>query len=320
MYNIYVTSSQGVPGDARTSVGEGIGSANVIGLESGDTYHVYVSAANERGESDLAYGGSVIPTVQWFNNSRWNVLISVGLFTLFLIWYVLGARRGKEYFIRRMAGLEAVDEAIGRATEMGKPILYIPGISTMDDVATIASMSILSRVAKKSAQYETRIIVPNRDPIVTPVAQEVVKEACMAAGRPDRFFEEDIYYVTYSQFGYAAAVDGIMVREKPATNFLLGMFYAESLILAETGASTGAIQIAGTDAVTQLPFFIAACDYTLIGEELYAASAYLSREPKLLGSLKAQDMAKLLIVVSIFAGGILTSLGWAVQRYFAAGS
>ena len=67
-----------------------------------------------------------------------------------------------------------------------------------------------------------------------------------------------------------------------------------------------------------LPFFIAACDYTLIGEELYAASAYLSREPKLLGSLKAQDLAKLLIVICIFGGAVLTSLGWAVQRYFAA--
>ena len=78
-------------------------------------------------------------------------------------------------------------------------------------------------------------------------------------------------------------LDGIMVRERPATVFLLGMFYAESLILAETANSVGAIQIAGTDASSQLPFFIAACDYTLIGEELYAASAYMSREPLLLG-------------------------------------
>jgi len=65
-----------------------------------------------------------------------------------------------------------------------------------------------------------------------------------------------------------------MLREKPAANFFMGMFYAESLILAETGNRTGAIQIAGTDADTQLPFFITACDYTLMGEELYAASAY----------------------------------------------
>jgi hypothetical protein len=82
----------------------------------------------------------------------------------------------------------------------------------------------------------------------------------------------------------------------------MGYYYAESLLLAETGASTGAIQIAGTDSVSQLPFFITACDYTLIGEELYAASAYLSREPLLLGSLKGQDVGKALITLLIIIG------------------
>jgi hypothetical protein len=100
-----------------------------------------------------------------------------------------------------------------------------------------------------------------------------------------------------------------MAREKPATNFFLGTFWAESLILAETGAQTGAIQIAGTDSVFQLPFFITACDYTLIGEELYAASAYLSREPLLLGSLKGQDYGKMIILAIIIVGSALLLLG-----------
>ena len=108
-----------------------------------------------------------------------------------------------------------------------------------------------------------------------------------------------VFFLTDSQFGFAAAVDGIMVREKPATNLFLGMFWAESLILAETGNITGAIQIAGTDAVAQLPFFVTACDYTIIGEELYAASAYLSRTPVLVGSLKAQDIGKAIIICMV---------------------
>ena len=92
------------------------------------------------------------------------------------------------------------------------------------------------------------------------------------SGKPDLYREDDIFYVTYSQFGYAAAVAGMMIRERPATNFFIGHFYAESLVLAETGNATGAIQIAGTDSDSQLPFFITSCDYTLIGEELYAGS------------------------------------------------
>jgi hypothetical protein len=90
-----------------------------------------------------------------------------------------------------------------------------------------------------------------------------------------------------------------MLRRKPATIFYQGAFFAESLILAETGNSIGAIQIAGTAMPAQLPFFVAACDYTLIGEELFAASAYLSKEPKLLGSLKGQDIGGKLVFLSL---------------------
>ena len=93
-----------------------------------------------------------------------------------------------------------------------------------------------------------------------------------------------------------------MLREKPATNIYMGYYFAESLILAETGAMSGAIQIAGTDAITQLPFFVVACDYTIIGEELYAASAYISRDPKLVGSIKGQDYMKLTLAICLFVG------------------
>jgi hypothetical protein len=191
---------------------------------------------------------------------------------------------------------------------MGRPIVYVPGLGSVADIATIASINILGEVAKKIARYDSTLLVPNRDPIVYTVAREVVKEAYTEAGRPDAFRAESVFFVTSEQFAYAAAVDGLMVREKPATNFFLGTFWAESLILAETGATTGAIQIAGTDSVFQLPFFITACDYTLIGEELYAASAYLSKEPLLLGSLKGQDYGKLLVLGVIIAGSALLLL------------
>jgi hypothetical protein len=100
-----------------------------------------------------------------------------------------------------------------------------------------------------------------------------------------------------------------MMREKPAANILMGYFYAESLLLAETGSRTGAIQIAGSDAYTQLPFFVTTCDYTLMGEELYAASAFLSRDARLLGSIKAQDLAKFAIVALILLGVLTSAFG-----------
>ncbi|MDE0043901.1 MAG: hypothetical protein OXT74_17800 [Candidatus Poribacteria bacterium] len=244
-----------------------------------------------------------------FHSGKIWIFVSVVLFSYAVIHSIYHARGGGDIFIRRIAGLEAVDEAIGRSTEMGRPILYILGLGTVSDVATIASMNILSQVARKTADYETPLRVPCNDPIVLNVVREMVKAAYLDEGRPDAYSEDDIFFVTESQFAYAAAVDGMMVREKPAAVFMQGTFYAESLILAETGNSVGAIQIAGSDSDSQLPFFITACDYTLIGEELYAASAYLSREPMLLGSLKGQDYGKILLFAGIVLGVILELAG-----------
>jgi hypothetical protein len=250
----------------------------------------------------------VASSPQLFNTARVNILIAMLVFFVLVIYFIETAKRGKSLFVRRIAGLDAVEEAVGRATEMGKPIIYVPGLGSIADIATIASLNILGEVAKKVAQYDSALLVPNKDPIVYTVAREMVKESYAKAGRPDAFKPDSVFFITDQQFAYAAAVDGLMVREKPATNFFLGTFFAESLILAETGAQTGAIQIAGTDSVFQLPFFITACDYTLIGEELYAASAYLSREPLLLGSLKAQDYGKLLILIVVVLGSALLLL------------
>ncbi len=254
--------------------------------------------------------GPVQSSGQWFNVGRTPSVFATGLFFLLVVMFVQLARKGKDLYVRPLAGIEAVDEAIGRATEMGKPILYVLGLGTASDIATIASFTVLGRVAKRVAEYQTELIVPTYDPIVMSVAQETIKSAYADAGRPDTYKPDSVFFVTQDQFAYVGAVNGIMLRQLPATNIYMGKFYAESLILAETGALAGSIQIAGTDEIAQIPFFVVACDYTLIGEELYAASAYLGREPILLGSLKAQDYAKAAIIVLTIVGTIAVNFGW----------
>ncbi|MEO0101968.1 MAG: DUF6754 domain-containing protein [candidate division WOR-3 bacterium] len=277
-------------------VGAGRGSYLDETAEDGINYRYKVVALLDSLRAESQFSNFAKSSPQWFNLNKISVVLFFIVFGFLILFWTEKAKKRKDLYVRKISGLSAVEEAVGRATEMGKPVLFVPGLTGMSDVATIAAMNILSCVAEKIAQYSSKLIVPNVDPIVFTVAREVVKEAYTAAGRPDAFSPDSVFYVTDSQFAFAAAVDGIMVRERPATNFFCGYFYAESLILAETGASTGAIQIAATDAVMQLPFFITACDYTLMGEELYAASAYLSREPLLLGALKGQDYGKLIIM------------------------
>jgi len=244
-----------------------------------------------------------------------NVYLSYSLVFLLFIFYILGyylflLKNGKisDIYIRKIPALNYIDEAVGRSTEMGKPVLYIPGIMDIDNIQTLASLSILGYVAQKCAEYETDFLMPVSRSVVMTVGQEVVKESFLRAGRSDLYRSDMVFYLTDDQFGYAAGVDGIISREKPGAIFLIGAFYAESLILAETGFSAGAIQIAGTAMITQLPFFIAACDYVLIGEEIFAASAYLSKDILDKITLKIQDKAKMLVMATLFIASVFNTL------------
>ncbi len=256
----------------------------------------------------IAAETAVVPKVAaWFDGSKtWFCFLTVSVCGTVIVCTEL-ARRGKPFYVRPIAGLQAIEEAVGRATEMGKPMLFVPGIQDMNEIDTVAGLTILASVAKTAAEYDTPLEVPTTRALVMTAAREAVQAAALAAGRPDYYNEERIYYVTDEQFGYVASVCGWMYREKPAACFFLGKFYAESLILAETGNAVGAIQIAGTAETTQLPFFVAACDYTLLGEELFAASAYLSGEPAQLGMLKGQDFGKLAAMVLVVVGCLVAT-------------
>ncbi|HEX7076962.1 MAG TPA: DUF6754 domain-containing protein [Candidatus Eisenbacteria bacterium] len=278
-------------------------------LQNGTVYEYQLVAQPAEPALDSDVSGPVIPSPDWIDATKINVFVVTAVFFVVLFFHINEAHRGKRWTFRKIPGLAAIEEAIGRATEMGKGILYIPGVQDIDDIQTIASMILLANVARTAAKYETRLSVPTNSPAVFTVAEEVVKSAYQDVGRADAYQSDQVRYVTSEQFAYVAAVNGMMLRERPAANLLLGAFFAESLLLAETGHSIGAIQIAGTANVHQMPFFVVACDYTLIGEEYYAASALLSNDPLLLGSLKAADTVKILLITVLVVGCILITAG-----------
>ena len=242
-----------------------------------------------------------------------GIFASVILVSMTIYYYIDRASSGEEIYLRKIPGLQALEEAVGRATEMGKSVLFVPGISDLDQVETVTGLNLLGHVAEYTAKYETSLNVPVSKSIVMETGREICKESYLKSGRPDLYYDDMVHYISDEQFAYAAGVNGIMEREKPAACFYLGKFYSESLILAETGNSIGAIQIAGTGSPSQIPFFVTACDYTLIGEEFFTASAYLSNKPELVGSIKGQDIVKLLVMIAMVLTVIFNGLyqaGW----------
>ncbi len=227
-------------------------------------------------------------------------------FTLLLCVFILinikRAGGAKDLFIRRIAGLNAIDEAVGRATEMGRPVLMVPGLSDSVNAIVVQALNIFSYVSRIAARFSNPILICCYSAPIFTVGQEVIRDVYNQEGLADKFDPDSVRYISDRQFAFAAGVSGLILREQAAATFFMGEFYAESLIFAETANSIGAIQIASSTEATQTPFFIAACDYVLIGDEFYAASAYLTRQPVLVGSLVGQDWCKLTVAFTIMIG------------------
>ena len=191
---------------------------------------------------------------------------------------------------------------------MGKPILMVPGLSDPVNAIAVQAINICAYVTKTAAKFSNPIIMCAYSASMYTLAQEVIRDVYQQEGVPERYDPDSVRYISDIQFAFAAGVSGIIHREQTAATFFLGEFYAESLIFAETANSIGAIQVASSTEATQTPFFIAACDYVLIGDEFYAASAYLNREPVLVGSLIGQDWSKLFAIACILCGVVSQSM------------
>src|SRR5215471_7783046 len=134
--------------------------------------------------------------LRWFDPSRTNQLVAILIFLGFLVFNMIRARSGASMYVRPLAGLQALDEAIGRATEMGRPILYLPGLGDMSEVGTLASITIMSRVVRKVADLGCAIQVPCYDPMVMAIMDGVSREAYQEAGRADEFKPGSVHYVS----------------------------------------------------------------------------------------------------------------------------
>ena len=156
-------------------------------LDSPEDLEGRIQRATTRGLSSDSVTGK---TKAYFLIAKKAHMMLLGLVVLvgfLMMYYTRRAQRGEEIYIRRIPGIDAIEEGIGRSTEMGKPVLYVPGIDDLQDIQTIASMLILGQVSKTVAEYQSDLIVSCCIPIVREVADEVVRAGYYQAGHPDAF-------------------------------------------------------------------------------------------------------------------------------------
>lgn len=238
------------------------------------------------------------------------LLSFVFIVTFASLWY---GSKGKYRPLLRVPGLEIIKESVGRATEMGRPLLYSTGtgegsLAVEGGPYHLCGINIMSYVASLAARTKTELLFVPANPDLIPLGRGVIKDACIAEGVPE-FYRDDMVRFYGMHDSYRNAMIGIMEDERPASTFYIGTFYSEALLIAESGNHVGAFQIAGVSDSSSLPFLIATCDFVLIGEEMFVTSAYVTEDPAMIGSISAADFSKLLILAVTTIGFLLYSLG-----------
>jgi len=240
----------------------------------------------------------------------------VDLLFLFFIWgvaaiyiWVIG---GERFTLRRMIAIDAIEEAVGRSVEMGRAVIMNIGGGGLRQgeyaPPTMAGLNVLSYCANITAKLDAELICPmySEGGVETiPVVTELLRDAYMAEGAIEKFKPEEMIPYLPVQASVMALAD----RVKPAANIMVGYYWHESCIWAEAFGRVGAIQVGGTTNLYQIPFFAGACDYVLIGEEIYPVSAYISKDNKLIATIAGQDTFKWVSIILLIIGAILVTIG-----------
>jgi len=236
-----------------------------------------------------------------------GLIIVVAVF-LITIYYLTSK---KEIPIRRVAGLDAIEEAVGRSTEMGKPHFATIGVATFNHW-TLAAIAMLEFQARICARTETRLIVPcggSTSAFITrPVALDVVKNAYIAEGK--EFDEIDMPFLAGGKgWAFGAGAVAMIQKLKPGGLVLTGQYGSVALHIAEQASQQGVMTIASGSYMGNVAALACASDYTMIGEEVLAAGAYLTREPAKLASIRTQDLLKFTAIATTLIGILITLAG-----------
>lgn len=231
---------------------------------------------------------------------------------LLLLWFARRLRRGREYTLRPIRAYEALRGVLGRATENGKRVhvtVGSAGIGGDQTMAVSAGLSVLRYLADQGASMGVSPLVTVADPVAMMAAQDTLFRAYRQNGRATKYRGTDVALIAPDPTAYAVGAQDMATDDEVSVNVMVGSFGQEYLLLGEPGAYRGdLVQVAGSNRLSAQPFVAATADHALIGEEVFAASAYLDDRPEHVASLQVQDVLRIGIVIAIVVGVAIKSV------------
>jgi len=220
-------------------------------------------------------------------------------------------REGRKPVLRSIPGYEALSNYVGRATESGRSLhisMGTGGIGTEATAETLAGLAVLEHIATQAAVTGLKPIVTVSDPSLLPAAQDVLQSSYAAHGYLGEYDPTCVRFISTDNVAYAAGVADILEHAEVEANVMVGSFGDEFLLMSEVGARRGIGQVGGTTSPLILPFIYSSVDHALIGEEIFAAGAYLLDKTSHIASLAAQDWLRTATIITIVIGILARTL------------
>lgn len=248
------------------------------------------------------------------NANTYVALISLVAISIVTYWVMWQVDRGRKFFVRRIPGLDVLDEAIERTTELGGVVNS--NIGDMADLSgvyvgqTIAGLEVLGYVAKKCAKLRTKLLCSifgrsgsGGDMIA--VQTEILHDSYAAEGREEDFSATQVRYLGGDFQAYENGIFDFYVREKVTTNVYIGAWAGKGGGQPQYIAKAlGITNITGTVRLLALPQLAMSSDYFFIGEEIFAAGAELSQDPATTGTVALSDYFKYIALAILIIGNI----------------
>lgn len=231
---------------------------------------------------------------------------------LLLLFFTFVRRRSPGVF-RRIEAYERLNRAIGLAVEGGTRLHISIGrgnLFTARGGSALAGLAMLRRLSERTSLSDKPPIVTSGDASLAILSQDTLQSGYRAAGAEDQYRFTTGRLTGLTPFAFAAGTMFVARDEDVSANVVIGDLGAEAALLADASESAKADLIAGSDNLSAQTIFYAASQDPLIGEELFAAGAYLGVGASHEASLQTQDVLRWLVILAIFGGMVLKFLGF----------
>ena len=241
-------------------------------------------------------------------------MFALGILVLAAILFVgltLWRRRAPAAF-RVIDAYERLNRSVGLAVENGTRLhisLGRGGLFTGRGGSALAGLAMLRRLAERTSVSDRPPVVTSGDASLAILSQDTLQSGYRAAGAEEQYRFSTGRLTGLTPFSYAAGAMPIIHDENVSANIILGDLGAESALLAEASDRQNTSLIAASDNLSAQSVFYAAAQEPLIGEELFAAGAYVGAGAAHDASLNVQDILRWLIILAIIIGVGLKILG-----------